>query len=58
MRLKRTIIDLFEQAVGARIVRPYNIALLFEEEQLRRFFHHFEVDCVFDVGQTPANTQR
>jgi hypothetical protein len=31
-------------------VRPRKMALLFEEEHLRRFLRHFEVDCVFDVG--------
>ena len=35
---------------GFRIVRPHNVALIFEQVHLRRFFQHFEVDCVFDIG--------
>lgn len=50
MSLKRTAADAMERALGVRIVRPGAVALLFEEEHLRRFFEHFEVDCVFDVG--------
>lgn len=50
MALKRLIADLIEPLIGARIVRPNQIALLFEEDQLRRFFDHFKVDCIFDVG--------
>jgi FkbM family methyltransferase len=46
----RLAIELAERAFGVRIVRPWAIALLFEQEHLRRFFEYFEVDCVFDVG--------
>ena len=31
-------------------MRPQEIALLFEQEHLRRFIDHFKIDCVFDVG--------
>jgi FkbM family methyltransferase len=50
MSLKRTAADAMERALGVRIVRPGFVALIFEEEHLRRFFEHFAVDCVFDVG--------
>lgn len=50
MGLKRRIKASIERLLEARIVRPKEIALLFEEEHLRRFFDHFAVDCVFDVG--------
>ena len=50
MTIKRMLANMVEQAIGARIVRPWNIGFLFEEQHLRRFLHHFEVDCVFDVG--------
>lgn len=50
MSLKRTAADAMERALGVRIVRPGFVALLFEEEHLKQFFEHFEVDCVFDVG--------
>jgi len=47
---KRTIADLIERVIKARIVRPQEVAPLFEQEQLRRFFNYFKIDCVFDVG--------
>jgi FkbM family methyltransferase len=50
MSTRRTIANLFERVIGARIVHALNIGPVFEEEHLRRFFRHFEVDCVFDVG--------
>lgn len=50
MSLKRTAADALERVFGARIVRPAAAWSLFEEEHLRRFFEHFKVDCVFDVG--------
>lgn len=50
MSLKRAAADTMGRVIGARIVRPGHIAALFEEEHLRRFFEHFTVDCVFDVG--------
>ncbi len=48
--IKRTVADLIERAIKARIVRPHEVATLFEEGHLRRFLSHFEIDCVFDVG--------
>ena len=44
--------NMVEQAIGARIMHPWNIGFIFEEQHLRRFLHHFEVDCVFDVRGT------
>ena len=48
--LKRLLARQVERMLDARIVRPNTIGILFEEEQLKRFFTHFGVDCVFDVG--------
>jgi FkbM family methyltransferase len=39
-----------EWALDVRIVHPDAIALLFEQEHLRRVFRAFKIDCVFDVG--------
>jgi FkbM family methyltransferase len=50
MGIRRTLVNLVELLINARIVRPGNIAPLWEEEHLRRFLRHFEVDCIFDVG--------
>jgi FkbM family methyltransferase len=50
MSIKRQLAGIVERVIGARIVRAWDIALLFEEEHLSRFFTHFDVDCVFDVG--------
>ena len=50
MGLTRTLADLLERVIKARIVRPSKIGPLFEEEHLNRFLKHFKVDCVFDVG--------
>jgi FkbM family methyltransferase len=41
---------MLEQMFGFRIVRAHNVARIFEQFHLRRFFEHFEIDCVFDVG--------
>lgn len=41
---------MLEQMFGFRIVRPHNVARIFEQVHLRRFFEHFQIDCVFDVG--------
>ena len=51
--IKRALANLIERSINARIVRPMELGLLFEQEHLRRFFDHFKIDCVFDVG---ANT--
>jgi FkbM family methyltransferase len=50
MGMKRSLADAAERVLGARIVNPSRIALLFEEQHLKRFFAHFDIDCVFDVG--------
>jgi FkbM family methyltransferase len=39
-----------ERALDVQIVPVGQVALAFEWEHLRRFFEHFRVDCVFDVG--------
>jgi hypothetical protein len=50
MPLKRQLSDLFECALDARVVSRGVLPTLLEEEYLTRFFDHFEIDCVFDVG--------
>jgi FkbM family methyltransferase len=50
MRIKRNLADIIERAIGARILRPEKVGLAFEEFHLKRFFSHFQFDCVFDVG--------
>ncbi len=39
-----------ERMFDVRVIPPGHLPLLFEQQHLRRFFAHFEVDCVFDVG--------
>jgi FkbM family methyltransferase len=41
---------IFERALDVQIIPAGTVALAFEWEHLRRFFRHFAVDCVFDVG--------
>lgn len=47
MDLARRIV---ERALDIQIIPAGKVALTFECEHLRRFFRHFAVDCVFDVG--------
>jgi FkbM family methyltransferase len=41
---------IIERALDVQIVPVGKVPLAFEWEHLRRFFPHFGVDCVFDVG--------
>ena len=50
MGLKRGLADFAESLTGTRIITPDNAGLVFGEEHLKRFFSHFGIDCVFDVG--------
>jgi FkbM family methyltransferase len=50
MSIKRRIANFVERQLDVRIVRPWYLPLLFEEEHLSRFFRNFQIDCVFDVG--------
>jgi FkbM family methyltransferase len=50
MRVKRMMRRVVEEALDIRVVRRDEVAPIFEQEHLRRFFEHFRVDCVFDVG--------
>lgn len=49
-KLKTFIVQQAERWGRVRIVRPDMLYALPEQEHLKRFFSHFEVDCVFDVG--------
>ena len=42
--------NIIEKILGVRIVKKGKVALIFEEVHLQRFFEHYRVDCVFDVG--------
>jgi FkbM family methyltransferase len=48
--IKRVVANYAEALTGTRIMLPEQVGLIFEEEHLRRFFAHFRIDCVFDVG--------
>jgi len=52
-RRRRAVRRVLERALDVQIIPAGTVALVFEWEHLRRFFAHFAVDCVFDVG---ANT--
>ena len=50
MSLKHRARVMFEKLCEVHIVQRGRVAPLFEQDHLRQFFHHFAVDCVFDVG--------
>jgi hypothetical protein len=50
MGIKRVLADFAEALMGTRIMLPGQVGLVYEEEHLKRFFDHFRIDCVFDVG--------
>jgi FkbM family methyltransferase len=50
LSLKRKAADLAGRALNVRVARRGKADQLVEEEHLERFFRHFDVDCVFDVG--------
>jgi FkbM family methyltransferase len=47
---RRRIADLLESLSGNLVIPPSEAWQLPERIHLRRFFEHFKVDCVFDVG--------
>lgn len=48
--LKRRLAKLIERVSGNLVIPPNELYLMHERVHLRRFFAHFGVDCVFDVG--------
>ena len=48
--MKRRAADLIELVLGARLVWPRDLPILYEQEFLGRFLREFAVDAVFDVG--------
>jgi FkbM family methyltransferase len=50
MGLKRTARLMFERAFNVHVVYRGKVAPVFEKDHLHKFFEHFKVDCVFDVG--------
>lgn len=47
---KRRIAKVIERISGNLVIPPYDLYLMHERVHLQRFFAHFQVDCVFDVG--------
>ncbi len=50
MGMKRTARLLFERTFDVHVVYRGQVAPVFEKDHLYKFFEHFRVDCVFDVG--------
>jgi FkbM family methyltransferase len=50
MSVKRKVARLLERMTGCLVIPPREVHLGPERVHLRRFFQHFGVDCVFDVG--------
>ena len=50
MSVRRLVRRMIEKALRAQVIPIGHLALAFEWEHLRRFFAHFAIDCVFDVG--------
>src|SRR5579859_335646 len=50
MGLRRTVARVLEKISGAMIIHPSEFHEVIEQKHLRRFFDHFDVDCVWDVG--------
>ena len=48
--VRRSVADLIGWLSGTIIVKPDEVSRMQEWVHLRRFFRHFAVDCVFDVG--------
>lgn len=48
--LKRRIANVVERLSGNLVIPPNQVHLGPERYHLKRFFKHFEIDCVFDVG--------
>ncbi|HUN76169.1 MAG TPA: FkbM family methyltransferase [Steroidobacteraceae bacterium] len=49
-RSRRLVRKGIERSLHVQLVPEGEAARIFEREHLRRFFRHFQVDCVFDVG--------
>src|ERR1043166_278246 len=47
---RRRIANVIESLSGILIIPSHEASRMPEWYHLRRFFHHFNVDCVFDVG--------
>src|SRR6266496_6469145 len=50
MGVKRAARLIFQKAFDVHLVYRGTVAPVFERDHLHRFFKHFKVDCVFDVG--------
>jgi FkbM family methyltransferase len=50
MSFRRKIAALIERLSGNLVIPRYEVSRMQEWLHLRRFFDHFAVDCVFDVG--------
>ena len=47
---KRSVAETIGYLSGTCVVKPNEVPRILEWFHLRRFFRHFAVDCVFDVG--------
>lgn len=56
--IKRSVADLAGRLIGAHIVPPHRIGRFYEQEQIRRIFAAFDIDCVFDVGANAGQYAR
>jgi hypothetical protein len=55
---KRFALRVVEKALDVFVLPVGHVALAFEWEHLRRFFRHFDIDCVFDVGANAGQYAR
>src|SRR5579862_6855380 len=58
MQARPFVRRILERALKAQVVPIGQVALAFEWEHLRRFFKHFAIDCVFDVGANAGQYAR
>jgi FkbM family methyltransferase len=50
MGVRRLVRRYLEKALEVDVIPTGDVAYVFEWQHLRKFFAHFQIDCVFDVG--------
>lgn len=50
MSIKADIAQYLASLLNLRVAKKGSAGVLLEDDFLERFFHYFEIDCVFDVG--------
>jgi len=58
MSIRSRVREVLEKTLGREIIAIGQVALVFEWQHLRRFFKHFAIDCVFDVGANAGQYAR